>query len=38
MSDPTSLFNARVGYVFDNGLRLQLDGFNIFNAQSQQIA
>jgi outer membrane receptor protein involved in Fe transport len=37
-SDPTSLFNARIGYVFDNGIRLQLDGFNIFNAQAQQIA
>lgn len=37
-STPTSLFNARVGYVFDNGLRLQLDGFNIFNAQAQQVA
>lgn len=37
-STPTSLFNARVGYVFGNGLRFQLDGFNIFNAQAQQVA
>ena len=37
-STPTSLFNARVGYVFDNGVKLQLDGFNIFNAQAQQVA
>ncbi len=37
-STPTSLFNARVGYVFESGLRLQLDGFNIFNAQAQQVA
>jgi hypothetical protein len=36
-SPPTSLFNARVGYVFDNGLKLQLDGFNIFNTQASQI-
>jgi hypothetical protein len=37
-SSPTSLFNARVGYVFENGLKLQLDGFNIFNTQANQIA
>ena len=37
-STPTALFNARVGYVFDNGVKLQLDGFNIFNAQAQQVA
>ena len=36
-SGPTSLFNARVGYVFENGLKLQLDGFNIFNTQASQI-
>lgn len=35
---PTSLFNARLGYVFDNRLKLQLDGFNIFNTQASQIA
>jgi hypothetical protein len=37
-SGATSLFNARAGYVFENGLKLQLDGFNIFNAQADQIA
>jgi TonB dependent receptor/TonB-dependent Receptor Plug Domain len=36
-SNPTSIFNARLGYVFDNGLKLQLDGFNIFNTQASQI-
>ena len=36
-SNPTSIFNARLGYVFDNGLKLQVDGFNIFNAQASQI-
>ena len=36
-SGATSLFNARLGYVFDNGLKLQLDGFNIFNSQASQI-
>jgi hypothetical protein len=36
-SNATSLFNARAGYVFENGLKLQLDGFNIFNTQASQI-
>jgi TonB dependent receptor/TonB-dependent Receptor Plug Domain len=36
-SNPTSLFNARLGYVFQNGLKLQLDGFNILNTQANQI-
>jgi len=36
-SSPTSIFNARLGYVFDNGLKLQVDGFNIFNTQASQI-
>ena len=36
-SNPTSIFNARLGYVFDNGLKLQVDGFNIFNTQASQI-
>jgi outer membrane receptor for Fe3+-dicitrate len=36
-SSATSLFNARAGYVFENGLKLQLDGFNIFNTQASQI-
>ena len=29
------IFNARAGYRFDNGLRLQLDVLNLFNAQDQ---
>jgi hypothetical protein len=37
MSSPTSIFNARLGYVFDNGVKLQVDGFNIFNTQASQI-
>ncbi len=37
-SGATSLVNARVGYVLENGLKLQLDGFNILNAQASQIA
>jgi outer membrane receptor protein involved in Fe transport len=36
-STPTTLFNARIGYKFDNGVRLQLDGLNIFNVKSNQI-
>jgi outer membrane receptor protein involved in Fe transport len=31
------IFNARVGYKFDNGLRLQLDVLNLFNARTNQI-
>jgi outer membrane receptor protein involved in Fe transport len=31
------LFNARAGYRFDNGIRLQLDALNLFNARTNQI-
>jgi len=31
------IFNARAGYKFDNGLRLQLDVLNLFNARTNQI-
>jgi outer membrane receptor protein involved in Fe transport len=31
------IFNARAGYRFDNGLRLQLDILNLFNAKTNQI-
>ena len=31
------IFNARAGYRFDNGLRVQLDVLNLFNAKSNQI-
>jgi outer membrane receptor protein involved in Fe transport len=33
----SALVNARLGYKFDNGLRIQLDGFNLFNAKTNQI-
>jgi hypothetical protein len=31
------IFNARAGYRFDSGMRLQLDVLNLFNAQTNQI-
>jgi outer membrane receptor protein involved in Fe transport len=31
------VFNARAGYKFDNGLRLQLDVLNLFDAKTNQI-
>lgn len=31
------IFNARAGYIFDNGVRMQLDVLNLFNAQTNQI-
>ncbi|MBR0776541.1 TonB-dependent receptor [Bradyrhizobium diazoefficiens] len=31
------IFNARAGYRFDSGLRLQFDVLNLFNAQTNQI-
>jgi hypothetical protein len=31
------IFNARAGYRFDNGLRVQLDVLNLFNAKTNQI-
>ena len=36
-SQASLIFNARAGYKFDNGLRLQLDVLNLFNAQTNQI-
>jgi outer membrane receptor protein involved in Fe transport len=36
-SPPTSIFNARIGYRFDNGWRIQLDALNLFNSQANQI-
>src|SRR5262249_33798320 len=36
-SPPTSIFNARLGYTFDNGWRLQLDALNLFNTKANQI-
>jgi outer membrane receptor protein involved in Fe transport len=34
----TTLVNARVGYRWDNGWRVQLDALNLFNARADQIA
>jgi hypothetical protein len=36
-SRATALVNGRVGYVFENGLRVQLDGFNLLNRKASQI-
>ena len=36
-SQASLIFNARAGYRFDNGLKLQLDVLNLFNAQTNQI-
>jgi outer membrane receptor protein involved in Fe transport len=36
-SPPTSIFNARIGYRFDNGWRIQLDALNLLNSQANQI-
>jgi outer membrane receptor protein involved in Fe transport len=36
-SQASLIFNARAGYKFDNGLRLQLDVLNLFNAETNQI-
>ena len=36
-SPPTSIFNGRIGYRFDNGWRIQLDALNLFNTQANQI-
>jgi hypothetical protein len=35
-SPPLSLFNGQIGYRFDNGWRIQLDGLNLLNARSDQ--
>jgi outer membrane receptor protein involved in Fe transport len=36
-SPPTSIFNGRVGYRFENGWRIQLDALNLFNTRANQI-
>ena len=36
-STPTGLLNARAGYRFENGLKLQLDAFNVLNTRADQI-
>ncbi len=35
-SAPLSIFNGQIGYRFDNGWRVQLDGFNLLNSRSDQ--
>jgi outer membrane receptor protein involved in Fe transport len=37
-SPPASLVNARVGYSFDNGWRVQLDLLNLLNSKADQIS
>jgi outer membrane receptor protein involved in Fe transport len=36
-SPPTSLFNGRLGYRFENGWRVQLDALNLLNTKTNQI-
>jgi TonB dependent receptor/TonB-dependent Receptor Plug Domain len=36
-SPPTSIFNGRLGYRFDNGWRIQVDALNMFNTKTNQI-
>ncbi len=36
-SRPTGVVNARVGYAFANGMKLQLDALNLTNAMASQI-
>lgn len=36
-SPPTSVFNGRLGYRFENGWRIQLDALNLFNTRTNQI-
>jgi outer membrane receptor protein involved in Fe transport len=36
-SPPTSIFNDRVGYRFENGWRIQLDVLNLLNTKANQI-
>jgi outer membrane receptor protein involved in Fe transport len=36
-SPPTSIFNGRLGYRFDNGWRIQIDALNLFNTRTNQI-
>jgi hypothetical protein len=37
VSPATGLLNGRLGYRFENGWRIQLDGFNLSNSRSDQI-
>ena len=33
---PLSIFNGQIGYRFDNGWRIQLDGLNLLNSRTDQ--
>jgi TonB dependent receptor len=35
-SPPLSIFNSQIGYRFENGWRIQLDGLNLFNSHAPQ--
>ncbi len=35
-SPPLSVFNGQIGYRFDNGWRIQLDGLNLLNSRADQ--
>lgn len=37
VSPATGLLNGQLGYRFENGWRIQLDGFNLLNSRSNQI-
>lgn len=37
VSPATGLLNGQLGYRFENGWRIQLDGFNLLNSHSDQI-
>ena len=36
-SPPTSIFNGRIGYRYENGWRIQLDVLNLLNTRANQI-
>lgn len=36
-SDPTTTVSARIGYKFDDGLIVRVDGFNLLNQEASQI-
>ena len=36
-SPPTSIFNGRIGYRFENGWRVQLDALNLLDSKANQI-
>ena len=35
---PSSTLNGRIGYRFDNGWKIQLDGFNIFDCRCEALS